>query len=212
MPGSSVASSVSDSLWPHELQHARLSCPSLSPGVCSNSCPLNRWCHPTILSSVTPFSSCPQSFPASGSFPMSLLLAWWGGQSIGASASVLVLPMNIQDWFPYLTYFPSPYYSSSNSVSGTTITWAQIPRVTLILPFTYSRDIHTCIFPESGILTLTEIKLNNNKFEEGIQISRQKSIPGKRNSQCQGTKMGLCLVYAGKGEAGVSCSRMSQRE
>ena len=61
--------------------------------------------------------------------------------------------------------------------------------------------MHTCIFPESGILTLTKIKLNNKKFEEGIQISRQKSIPGKRNSQCQGTKMGVCLVYAGKRQA-----------
>ena len=103
MPGSSVASSVSDSLWPHELQHARLLCPSPSPRVCSNSCPLNWWCHPTILSSVTPFS-CFQSFPASESFPMSLLLAW-GRQSTGASASALVLPVNIQGWFPYLTTF-----------------------------------------------------------------------------------------------------------
>ena len=74
-------------------------CPSLSPRVCSNSCPLNRWCHPTISSSVIPFSSCLQSFPASGSFPMSLFFAS-GVQSIGASASASVLPMNIQYWFP----------------------------------------------------------------------------------------------------------------
>ena len=87
---------MSDSLQPHELQHARLPCPSPSPWVCSNSCSLSQWCHPTILSSVTPFSSCPQSFPASGSFPISWLFAS-GGQSIGASASVL--PMNIQGWF-----------------------------------------------------------------------------------------------------------------
>ena len=87
---------VSDSLWPHGLQCARLPCPSLAPGACSNSCPLSQWCHPTILSSVIPFSSCLQSFPASGSFPMSQFFTS-GGQSIGASASVL--SMNIQDWF-----------------------------------------------------------------------------------------------------------------
>ena len=90
---------MSDSLWPHELQHTRLPCPSLSPRVCLNSCPLSRWCHPTISSAVIPFSSCPQSFPASGSFPMSWLFAF-GGQSIGASALASVLPMNIQGWFP----------------------------------------------------------------------------------------------------------------
>ena len=90
---------VSDSLWPHGLQHARLPCPSLLPGVCSNSCLLCWWCHPTLSSSVTAFSSCPQSFPASGSFQMSQLFAS-GGQSIGVSASTSVLPMNIQGWFP----------------------------------------------------------------------------------------------------------------
>ena len=90
---------MSDSLWPHGLQHARLRCPSPSPRVCSNSCPLSRWCHPTISSSVAPFSSCLQSFPASGSFPVSQLFAS-GGQSIEVSASASVLPMNIQDWFP----------------------------------------------------------------------------------------------------------------
>ena len=90
---------MSSSLWPHGLQHARLPCPSPSPGVCSNSCPLSWWCLPTISSSVIPFSSCLQSFPASGSFLLSQLFAS-GGQSIGASASALVLPMNIQGWFP----------------------------------------------------------------------------------------------------------------
>ena len=79
------------------LQHTRLPCPLPSPGACTNPCPSSRWCHPTISSSVIPFSSCPQSFPASGSFPMSQLFAS-GGQRIGASASAL--PMNIQDWFP----------------------------------------------------------------------------------------------------------------
>ena len=86
-----------NSLQSHELQHARLPHPSLFPRVGSNSCPLNQWCQPAILSSVIPFSSCHQSFPASGSFPMGWLFAS-GSQNIGASASVL--PMNIQDWFP----------------------------------------------------------------------------------------------------------------
>ena len=89
---------VSDPLRPHGLQLARLPCPSPSPRACSYSCPLSQWCHPTISSSVVPFS-CLQSFPASGSFLMSRLCAS-GGQSIGASASASVLPMNIQDWFP----------------------------------------------------------------------------------------------------------------
>ena len=85
-------------LWPHGLQHARLPCLSPTPGACSNSCPLSQWCHPTISSSVVPFSSWPQSFPASGSFPISQFFMS-GGQSIGASASASVLQMNIQDWF-----------------------------------------------------------------------------------------------------------------
>ena len=88
---------VSDSLWPHGLQHTRPPCPS--PRVCSNSCPLSWWCHPTISSSVIPFSSSPQSLPASGSFQMSQLFVS-GGQSIGVSASTSVLPMNTQDWSP----------------------------------------------------------------------------------------------------------------
>ena len=88
---------VSDSLRPHGLQHARLPCPSPTPGDCSNSCPSSQWCHPTISSSVIPFSSCLQPFPASGSFPVSQFFVS-GGQSIRASASVL--PKNIQDWFP----------------------------------------------------------------------------------------------------------------
>ena len=90
---------LSDSLQPHGLQHARLPCPSPSPGVCPSSRLLNWWCHPTISSSIALFSFCLQSFPASGSFPMSRLLAS-GGQSIGVSTSASVLPMNIQDWSP----------------------------------------------------------------------------------------------------------------
>ena len=90
---------VSDSLWPHESQHTRPPCPSPMPGVYPNSCPSSRWCHPAISSSVVPFSSCPQSLPASGSFLVSQLFAW-GGQSIGVSASASVLPMNTQDCSP----------------------------------------------------------------------------------------------------------------
>ena len=90
---------VSDSLWPLGLQHTRPPCPSLIPWVYSNSCPLSQWCHQTISSSVVPFFSCHQSFPASGSFQMSLFFTL-GDQSIGASASASVLPMNIQDWLP----------------------------------------------------------------------------------------------------------------
>ena len=90
---------VSNSLQPHGLQHARLLCPSLSPQVCSNSCPLSQWCHLSISSYVAPFSSCPQSFPASGSFPMSQLFAS-DVQSIGDLASPTVLAMSIQGWFP----------------------------------------------------------------------------------------------------------------
>ena len=89
---------VSDSLRPHGLQHARPTCPSPTPGIYSNSCPLSQWCHSTISSSIVPFSSCLQSFPASGSFQMSQLFTS-DGQSIGVSASQSVLPMNIQDWF-----------------------------------------------------------------------------------------------------------------
>ena len=100
--GSSVQfghSVVSDSLQPHESQHTRPPCPSPTPGVHSNSCPSSRWCHPVISSSVVPFFSCPQTLPASGSFPMSQFFAS-GGQSTGISASPSVLPMNTQDWSP----------------------------------------------------------------------------------------------------------------
>ena len=90
---------VSNSLPPHESQHTWPSCPSPTPGVYPNSCALSQWCHPTISSSVVPFSSCPQSLSASGSFPMSQLFTS-GGQSTGVSVSALVLPMNTQDWSP----------------------------------------------------------------------------------------------------------------
>ena len=90
---------MSNSLQPHESNLARPLCPSPTPGVHPNSCPLSQWCHPAISSSIIPFSSCPQSLPASGSFQVSQLFAW-GGQSIGVSALTSVLPMNTQDWSP----------------------------------------------------------------------------------------------------------------
>ena len=110
---------VYDSLRPRGLQQARVPSPSLSPGVCSSSCPLSWWCHPTILSSVVPFSSCLQSVPASGSFLMSQLFAS-GGQSIGISASSSVLPMNMQDWFTLgLIYFRIYFRFDLLAVQGT---------------------------------------------------------------------------------------------
>ena len=123
---------VSDSLQPHELQHARPPCPSPSPGVHSNSYPLSWWCHPAISSSVLPFSSCPQSLPTSESFPMSQLFTW-GGQSIGVSALASVLPKKSQGWSPldqpwskglvgspcsprdFLESSPTPQFKSINS-------------------------------------------------------------------------------------------------
>ena len=114
---------VSNSLQPHGLQHARLPWPSRSPRVCSNSCPLSWWYHPTIPSSVFPFSSCPQSFPASGYFPVSQLFAS-GGQNIGASASASVLPVNIQGWFPLgLTALISLQSKGLSRVFSSTTVW-----------------------------------------------------------------------------------------
>ena len=108
---------MSNSLRPHELQHARPPCPSPTPGVYSNSCPSSRWCHPAISSSVVPFSSCPQSLPASGSFPMSQLLPW-GGQSIGVPASASVLPMNTQDLSPSERQIPYDIACMWNLIKG----------------------------------------------------------------------------------------------
>ena len=113
---------VSDSLRSYGLQHARPHCPSPTPGVYPNSCPLSRWCHPTISSSVIPFSSFLQSFSASGSFPMSQTFTS-GGQSIGVSASASVLPMNIQDWFPlgWTGWISLQFKGLSSVFSNTTV-------------------------------------------------------------------------------------------
>ena len=113
---------MSDSLRPHESQHARPPCPSPSPGVHSNSRPSSQWCHPVISSSVVPFSSCPQSLPASGSFQMSQLFAW-GGQSTGVSALASFLPKNTQGWSPLeLTGWISLHSKGLSSIfSNTTV-------------------------------------------------------------------------------------------
>ena len=115
-------SGVSDSLQPHEPQHTRPPCPSPTPGVYPNPCPLSRWCHPTISSSVIPFSSCPQSFSASESFQMSQLFKS-GGQSTRVSASASVLPMNTQDWSPlgWTGWISLQSKGLSNIFSNTTV-------------------------------------------------------------------------------------------
>ena len=113
---------VSNSLRSHGLQHTRLPCPSPAPGACSNSSPSSWWCHPTISSSVIPFSSCLQSFPTSGSFPM-IQFFLSGGRSIGVSASTSVLPMNIQDWSPLglIGWISSQSKGLSRVFSNTTV-------------------------------------------------------------------------------------------
>ena len=125
---------MSSSLRSHGLQHARLPCPLPTPGAYSNSCPSRWWCHPTISFSVVPFFSCLQSFPASGSFPMSQLFAS-GGQSIGVSASASVLPMNIQDWFPlgWTGWISLKSKGFSRAFSNTTVQKHQFFRAQLSL-------------------------------------------------------------------------------
>ena len=135
---------ISNSLQTHVLHHARLPCPSPTPGAYSNSCPLSQWCHPTISSSVIPCSSCLQSFPASRSFQMSQLFAS-GGQSIGVSASASVLPMNIQDWFPLGWMVGSPCCPRDSQESSPTPQFKSIH--SSALSFLYSptlTSIHDC--------------------------------------------------------------------
>ena len=136
-----IHSVVSDSLRPHGLQHTRSPCPSPIPGAYSNTCPLHRWCHPTISSSVVPFSSCLQSFPASRSFAMSQFFTS-GGQSIGVAASASVLPMNIQDWFLLgLTSLISLQSKGLSRVfSNTTVQKHQFPHSAFFVSNSY---IHT---------------------------------------------------------------------
>ena len=143
---------VSDSLWPHGLQHARPPCPSPTPRACSDSCPSSRWCHPTILSSVVPFSSCLQCFPASGSFPMSQFFAS-GGQNIGVSASASALPMNIPDWFPlgWTGWISLQSKRLSRVFSNTTVQKHQFFGTQLSL--WYNSHIHTFTTGKTIVLT-----------------------------------------------------------
>ena len=153
---------VSDSLWSHGLQHARPPCPSLTPGVYSNSRLLSQWCHPTISSSVTPFSSCLQSFPASGSFPMSQVFAS-GGQSIGASASASVLPMTIQDWFPLgLTGLITLLSKGLSRVFSSTTVWKH--QLFSAQPSLWSNSV---LFTDmAGDIPFLRCKLRNSQVEE----------------------------------------------
>ena len=147
---------MSDSLQPHGLQHPRLPCSSPTPRACSNSCPSNQWCHPTISSSVTPFSSCLQFFPVSGSFTTSQFFPW-GGQSIGASASAFVLPMNIQDYFPLgltgLIYLLLQHHSSKASILPlSTFFMVQLSHPYTITGKTIALTIHTFVGKVTSLL------------------------------------------------------------
>ena len=158
MPSCSV---MHNSLWHHEVQHARLPCPSLSPGVCSNSSPLSRWWHPTISSSAVPFSSFPQSFPASVSFPMSQFFTS-GGQSIGVSASTSVLLMNTQELLVRHLLFSGLRYLSSCHSHWKLLIYLEITRKTnpiMKLPGKFLKStkwsftIHTtAVFQKLGVL------------------------------------------------------------
>ena len=156
-----ICSVMSNSLQPHGLQHARSPCPSTTPRVYSNSCPLSRWCHPAISSSVVPFSSCPQSLPASGSFPMSQLFAS-GGQSIGVSASASVLPMNIQDWFPFgWTGWISLLYKELSRVFTTTVQKPQFFSTQLSLES--NSHIHTWPLEKPDLLTAISLVITHQR-------------------------------------------------
>ena len=162
---------VFDCLRPHGLQHTRLLCPSLSPRACSNSCPSSQWCHPTISSSVIPFSTCLQPFPASWSFLMSWPFAS-GGQSIGASASASVLPMNSQGWFPlgltglitFLSKRLSRVFSSTIVQKHQFLAFSLPygPAITslqrVVQAWLKRLDIHVVIRPLSGLTMFTSLR------------------------------------------------------
>ena len=133
---------MSDSLQPHELKHARLPCPLPTPGAYSNSCLLSQWCHSTTSSSVTPFASCLLSFAASGAFPVSQLFTS-GGQSIGASASTSVLPMNIQGWFlSCLQLLAAPWTAVHQVPLSFTISWSSLSLSLSLSIYIYIVYIH----------------------------------------------------------------------
>ena len=144
---------MSNSLWPHGLQHTRLPCPSAAPRAYSKSCPSSQWCHPTISSSVIPFSSYIQSFLASGSFPVSQLFSS-GGQSIGVSASVSVLPMNIQDSFPlgWTSWISLQSKGLSRVFSNTTVQKHQFFGAQLSLSISRWMDKKAVVHIHNGVL------------------------------------------------------------
>ena len=151
---------MSNKLQPHALQHARLPCPSPTPGACSNPCPLCRWCHPTISSSVIPFSSCLQSFPASGFFPLSQFFTS-GGQSIGVSASASVLPMNFQSWFPLDWLVGSPCSPKDSRVFSNITVWKH--QFFSTLPSLWSNShIHTWDYWKNHSFDYTNLCQQNN--------------------------------------------------
>ena len=154
---------MSDSLQPHEPQHDRPPCPSATPGVYPNPRPLSQWCHPTISSTVVPFSSCPQSFPASGSFQMSQLFTS-GGQSIGVSASTSVLPVNTQDWSPlgWTGWISSQSKGLSGVFSNTTVQKHHFFSAQLSL----SSNSHIHTWPlEKQVAKILELQLQHQSFQ-----------------------------------------------
>ena len=176
---------VSDSLWSHGLQHTRLPCPSSIPGAYSNSCPLSQWYHPTILSSVVPFSSCLQAFPASGSFPVSQFFTS-GGQSLGVSASASFLPMNTQDWLslglPGLISLQSKGLSSllQHHSSKSPILWhSAFFMVQLSYPYmTAGKAIALTRWTFVGKVLCLLFNMLDDYRKEEINVSRPEASPG----------------------------------
>ena len=165
---------ISDSLQPHESQHARPPCPSPTPGVYPNTCPSSQWCHPAISSSVVPFSSCPQSLQASESFPMSQLFAW-GGQSIGVSASALVLPMNTQDWSPlgwtgWISLHPRVSQESSPTPQFKSI------NSSLALSFLHSPTLTSLVIDDLSLSNISSFPFLHKSFKYLVILIAHKDI------------------------------------
>ena len=173
-----------DSLRPHESQHARPPYPSPTPGLHSDSRPLGQWCHPAISSSVIPFSSCPQSFPASESFPMSQLFAW-GGQSIGVSASASVLPMNIQDWFPL--GWTGWISLQSKGLSNTTVHKHQFFGAQLSSQS--NSHIHTWLLKMRYTKGTFHTKMGSIKDRNGIDVTEAEDIKKRWQEYWSGVKL-----------------------
>ena len=179
---------MSDSLWPHERQHARPPCPSPTPGAYTNSCPLSWWCHPTISSSVSPFSSCPQSFPALGSFPVSQLFAS-GAQSIGVSASTSILPQKSDSFLKvdHWTEFSSCESSSRDFFEKSCHNWKSIS----ITPDGSQNVLTVCdIFN-----LLSELNQSLQDWTSTIFKSTDKVTASIVKSELQGVKSGILDTF-----------------